>query len=399
MAVVIDVARRHPDGARVDAELTRLGLSTPALAARGHRLVEAQRPAPTAPPRLAIVLSRVSLGSDVATSCTIMRALLERDPATRVAFVGGPAAAGLVAGNPRIAFAPCEHPRGGDLLARMHYWLELRRLVGRLSAGLADAEWLVVEADSRLTQLGMLPLAPDERSRYFVLRTVERPGRERLADLAGAWAAELVGADRPPLPCVWPSDAARDWAAALRAALDEHRPRWALVSFGVGGKAAKGLGADFETRLLRRLADHGLGVLLSRGVNEAEVAATRAVTDRLAAAGLDVLDLPASGDGLAAAGRRQIVTWQAPTDGMLALVEAADVYVGYDSSGQHVAAAVGTPGVTAFVVEAGERHFRRWSPAGRGQSRVVRVEPGASDLQRIVDQVVGQAADLLAGSG
>ena len=55
---------------------------------------------------------------------------------------------------------------------------------------------------------------------------------------------------------------------------------------------------------------------------------------------------------------------------MAALIEAADVYVGYDSAGQHVAAAVGTPGVTAFVVEAGERHLRRWSAAGRGPTVV-----------------------------
>jgi hypothetical protein len=395
MAEALDVVRRHPAGASVDAELSRLGLSTGALAARAHRLLDSYPPPPTAPPRLAIVLSGVTLGRDVAISTTIMGALLARDPATRVVFVGGPIAAGLVAGNPRIAFEELEYPRTGDLLARLDYWLRLRGLVGRLTAGLADDEWLLVDADSRLGQLGVLPLAPDDRTRFLPTRTVDLPGRERLAEMAGAWAAALLGDEEPARPRVWLTDAARGWAAAVRAQLVAHRPRWAVVHFGVGGKAAKGLGPDFEERLLRRLTADGLGVLLSRGVNEDEVAATLALTERLGA-DVDLLHLPAGSvlDPLDAEGRRQVVTWQAPTGEMAALVEAADLYVGYDSAGQHVAAAVGTPGVTAFVVEAGERHLRRWSAAGVGPTRVVRVEPGTADLDGVVDRIAAELSAI-----
>src|SRR5262245_5358913 len=146
----LDVVRRHPAGAGVEAELAQLGLTVDALAGRAHRLLDADQPRPTAPPRLAIVLSGVTLGRDVALSTTIMSALLAADPTTRIAFVGGPISAGLVAGNRRIAFEELEYPRAGDLLARLDYWLRLRALIKRVTAGLADDEWLVVDADSRL---------------------------------------------------------------------------------------------------------------------------------------------------------------------------------------------------------------------------------------------------------
>jgi ADP-heptose:LPS heptosyltransferase len=72
------------------------------------------------------------------------------------------------------------------------------------------------------------------------------------------------------------------------------------------------------------------------------------------------------------------VTWQADSGAFCALVEASDLYLGYDSAGQHVAAAAGTPAVTLFVTSAGSRHLRRWSPHGR-RARVLAVPPGADE--------------------
>jgi hypothetical protein len=104
MAEAVDVVRRHPAGAPVEAELSRLGQSTAALAERSHRRLDTSRPEPVSPPRLAIVLSGVTLGRDVALSTTTMAALLAADPETRIVFVGGPISAGLVLGQPRIAY-------------------------------------------------------------------------------------------------------------------------------------------------------------------------------------------------------------------------------------------------------------------------------------------------------
>ena len=46
------------------------------------------------------------------------------------------------------------------------------------------------------------------------------------------------------------------------------------------------------------------------------------------------------------------------------LIAHSSLYVGYDSAGQHVAAATGIPLVSAFTGFPAERMFYRWRPAG-----------------------------------
>jgi ADP-heptose:LPS heptosyltransferase len=50
------------------------------------------------------------------------------------------------------------------------------------------------------------------------------------------------------------------------------------------------------------------------------------------------------------------------------------VYVGYDSAGQHVAAACGIPLITIFAGYPNERFFERWTPSGAGRIDVFPAE-------------------------
>jgi ADP-heptose:LPS heptosyltransferase len=49
------------------------------------------------------------------------------------------------------------------------------------------------------------------------------------------------------------------------------------------------------------------------------------------------------------------------------------LYFGYDSAGQHVAAAAGVPLVTVFAGYASERTLERWLPTGAGPIHVVKI--------------------------
>ncbi|HZR00504.1 MAG TPA: glycosyltransferase family 9 protein [Chloroflexota bacterium] len=397
-AEVIDVARRHPRAAAIDRGLADLGLTNGQIAARGHRWLDAD-PAPVEGElRLAVVLSKVTLGAEIFQAATIVDALLARYPGCRVLFVGPEGSRGVFLGNDRVDFRAVDYPRRGDLLTRLAAWPAARAIVREATAGLPEASWLVVDPDSRITQLNLLPVAPDARTRFFPSRTIQRPGIERLGELAADWAHGLFGTRGTPT--VWLTADARAWADRLLAQLRPHARLWAAVNFGVGANERKRVGPDFERAVLRGLIADRLGVLLSRGVTDGEVAATNALCEGLAAEGVDVVHLPPDGDpvALAAPGQRQLVTWQAPTERMAALVAAADLHVGYDSAGQHVASAVGTPGVTAFVPSAGPRFVRRWSTWGRGPARVVVVEPGGTDTATAVRQTLAAAADLLAAA-
>ena len=62
--------------------------------------------------------------------------------------------------------------------------------------------------------------------------------------------------------------------------------------------------------------------------------------------------------------------WTGSFAGFASIIAQSRLYVGYDSAGQHVAAACGVPLISIFAGFACPRMFARWSPGGH----VIRVD-------------------------
>ena len=72
--------------------------------------------------------------------------------------------------------------------------------------------------------------------------------------------------------------------------------------------------------------------------------------------------------------------WEGSFAGFAAIISASRLYVGYDSAGQHVAAATGIPLITIFAGFPALRMFDRWRPTGKHACviRVDRPDPAAT---------------------
>ena len=71
--------------------------------------------------------------------------------------------------------------------------------------------------------------------------------------------------------------------------------------------------------------------------------------------------------------------WNGSFAGFAAIIAASRLYVGYDSAGQHVAAATGVPLVGIFAGFPVPRMFDRWQPAANGGA-VLRIDrPDAAE--------------------
>jgi hypothetical protein len=65
--------------------------------------------------------------------------------------------------------------------------------------------------------------------------------------------------------------------------------------------------------------------------------------------------------------------------------------VGYDSAGQHVAAASGVPLISIFAGFPVERMFQRWHPSGE-RCEVIRVDRQApGEILELVRKAIGKA--------
>jgi ADP-heptose:LPS heptosyltransferase len=136
---------------------------------------------------------------------------------------------------------------------------------------------------------------------------------------------------------------------------------YVCVSLGVGNNQSKRMPAAFEARLLRILGDTGCRLVIDAGAGGAEGAAVRAA---IAAAGLQDAQVQVLEGSFAAFCR---------------VIQGARFYVGYDSAGQHAAAALGVPGITLFKGFANEKMFQRWQPRAVPGGRVIRVSPETTE--------------------
>lgn len=268
------------------------------------------------------VLSRITLGADVAVTSVILDCVKRRFPGARIWFVGPRKNYELFEEDSRIRHFEFNYPRMASLRER----IELAR-----SMRLPD-EALVIDPDSRITQLGLVPVCLERNYFFFESRSYGEDTRDPLPVLTARWCREVFGLE-----------GCRAWVAPQRTLEGAD----AAVSLGTGGNPNKGLSQEFERQLLERLAAEG-SVLVDKGAGGEEAARVER-----AAQGLNVR------------------TWNGSFAAFASAILASRSYYGYDSAGQHVAAAAGIP-LTVYFAGAINARFRdRWRPYGPGPVRVV----------------------------
>ena len=277
----------------------------------------------TQEPRNIFVLSRVTLGADIAVTSVIIDALKRRFPEAAIWFVGPRKNYELFAADDRVAHLAFPYARDGSLQERL-------TTVPRLKA----EDGIVVDPDSRLTQLGMVPISDDDIYYFFESRGYGADGEDGLPALSARWAAEVFGPKH-----------SQAYLAPSRARM----PADAAVSFGIGENEEKRIGGAFEEDLLRAIVEAGYSVVLDQGAGGVEAERAKALAERVA-------------------GVQLYGGAYAP---FASMITQAKLYVGYDSAGQHVAAASGVPLISVFKGYPSRRMFARWRPQGRGPVHVV----------------------------
>lgn len=312
-----------------------------------YRQVRTVRPVTTTPDDI-FVLSRVTLGADVAITSIVLDAARRRFPHARLWFVGPQKAWELFECSPQVRHLPMAYGRRGLLAGRLGIYTELRDALSRPNS-------MVLDPDSRLTQLGLLPVCPPENHHLFESRSYGGDSTATLPELTRRWVGETLGIDD-----------AQPW---LHPKFQYEFPApLTTVSLGVGENPAKRVDDPFESDLLKLLAERPGQLMVDAGApgSEEEQRVQRAIE----ATGL-------------AAGR--IGLHQGSFASFAAMIAASELYAGYDSAGQHVAAALGVPLITVFAGYASDRMFARWRPDSPGPSTVI--QAGYRDPQDLLASV------------
>jgi ADP-heptose:LPS heptosyltransferase len=245
----------------------------------------------------------------VAVTSVLLDAAKRRYPNARIIFVGPRKNYELFETDARIEHSEAPYARSGSLQARLE-----------ASAELSFPTGLVIDPDSRLTQLGLLRVCPDENYIFFNSRAFGGDSLDRLPDLAARWAADPQA--RPyvaPLPC---SD----------------EPADITISLGVGENPAKRIEGSFERDLLHKLA--GRNVLVDLGGTPEE----RARVEQALPPGMR--------------------THSGAFAPFAAQIARSKLFIGYDSAAGHVASACGVPLISIARGFTNPRMAARWRPLG-----------------------------------
>jgi len=312
------------------------------------------------------VLSRITLGADIAVTSVVLDAMKRRFPDAEICFVGPSKNAELFVDDSRILPISVVYGRSALLLDRLVAAKDLQDI-------LDDPASLVIDPDSRLTQLGLIPVCDDARYFFFESRAYGGDSDESLPILTSNWLTETFGhgghAYLAPEPCVPDADdldgAGEEQpdgtspGAVNQVEQGEH-PGAISVSLGVGDNDEKRIDEEFEEAVLRKLLTLNRRVVIDHGAGGTEAERV----DKL------ILRLGKPSNLISHRGTFSSFTRQIMAGGM---------YFGYDSAGQHVAAATRVPLVSVFCGYASDRMFARWKPSGDGIIRTVPVRPDNRD--------------------
>lgn len=349
-----------------------------------------------------IVLSRVTLGADVAITSVIVERLKRELPGAEIVLLGARKAAELFGGDARLSFGEIDYRRAGTLIERLLAWTELVRSTRGLARDLKPDEFLIVDPDSRLTQLGLLPL--EDNYLFFPSREYGSETQEPLSRLAAAWSNEVFGAHETLFPRISLRRSDKDAASALVSRMRRRARPVVTINFGVGENPLKRINDEFERQLVASLIEEGASVILDKGAGEDETRRADSVIARVAqqsgerAARVLEIDEASLPELLSSAGPgAELLVWSGRIGLLAALISESDLYIGYDSAGQHIAAAAGVACIDVFAGFSSPRMLDRWRPAGPAQSRVIAVDTinDDADASAILSETLRHARELL----
>jgi hypothetical protein len=275
----------------------------------------------------------------------------KRFPGARIVFVGNRKSAELFENDPLIEHLTAEYPRTGPVSSRLEFARDLRsRLKGE--------NRIVVDPDSRMTQLGLIPPCEPQNYFHFPSRVIGGDRMDNLTDLVARWLQTTFGVDGPAF-------------IAPRAIPLSGAGRRAAVSLGVGDNELKRVGGDFEARLIALLASRYETVWVDRGIGGVEARRVTAAVEQ---------------SGIA----DRIRFWEGGFAGFASIVAQSDFYTGYDSAGQHAAAAAAIPLVSIFAGAPSERFRARWSAAGDGP--IIRIDTDGMTPAAVLNEFINRMA-------
>lgn len=400
MSQVLDFCRTLPSGKDLQKRLMAFGLNSyhdilsriEDIRARNYKYLTVDPH-----PKKIFLLSRVTIGADVAITSVLIQRLGRIFPGAEIVIIGGSKVKDIFGGNPLIRIREVNYSRHGNLLERFTSWFSIQDIIKEETNG-DTHNVIVVDPDSRFTQLGVLPIIEKEKYMFFNSRGNDAyPKKMSIAELTNYWIDEMLGKGEFCYPKIWLPESKADKANRVVDALRRAGCKKIIVlNFGVGGNSRKRLGDEFEEKLLLNLLQNpDTVIILDQGFGNEESSRSEALI-RFAKKNGFVTELCEFESLTSVLMSKGIIGVVAGISDIAALIAQSNEFIGYDSACQHIAASFGIPTYTVFAGSNNPRFIRRWSACGPSKSEIIHVDTLTHPPMFDTDDVVMRIADARA---
>ena len=312
-----------------------------------------------------IILSRVTAGADIAITSVIVRRLARTFPTAELILIG-PSHLDEITNIPNSRTIHFIYKNDGTLLDKMTSWPSLLRLTNKEQLGYTPGEVILFDSDTRMTQLGLLPLVCDEDTFYFPSRNTfpVEINDKNLSLLTNHWLNQILGEEISTSPFLFLKHHDGDHLSFCQN-LKENGCNFVIaINFGVGNDPKKKIHGSFEENLIKSLLKvKNTAIILDTGRGPQENQRAQYHLDRVKEHGFStgfISDANMHSEKIAFP--HGLITFKGSLGSLGKLIDAADCFIGYDSCGQHLAAATATPAVIIFAGAPSKRFIGRWTP-------------------------------------
>ncbi len=327
-------------------------------------------------PKKIVVLSRVTIGADVAITSVIVQKIKILFPNTDIIIVGNNKLKDIFGADKDVEIAVVKYTRRGGLVERLSSWHAVLDVINDVTKDINDDEMLLIDPDSRLSQLGVLPIVNDKQYLFFNSRgDSSYPKNMSISELTNFWLDNVLGETAFCYPKILIDKVQSCKSANLAKNLRERNCKNIIaINFGVGGNSRKMLTSQFEIKLiLSLLKEPNTVILLDKGFGEDELLRSNKILQTVKDNNFNVIDTPFdnTNDIHIDSGLIGIMSGIGEN---ASLIQQCNEFIGYDSACQHIAAALGIETYTIFAGSNNPRFVKRWNATGKNQTEVIHID-------------------------
>jgi len=396
MTQVISFCRTIPEGSKLNNRLEQFGIrSDDEMLARINRIrLNKNRLADKGVIKKILILSRVTIGADVAITSIIIQRLAELYPDTEIVLIGNSKLKEIYGANFNIKIEEILYSRKGGLMPRLSSWHRVLEIIDQESSSVYGDDIVLIDPDSRLSQLGVLPLIPENNYFFFDSRSDTSFNKKMsMVELTNNWLDNITGARGFKYPKIWVPDEYLRVSKYFFNKLRIHGAKNIIVAnFGVGGNLRKSVGENLEKKLLITLLQKpNTVILLDKGFGDQETSYINSLIAEIDKEGY-LTRHTTFGSNI-----KDLINWgvigiESRIGEIAALIAISGEFIGYDSACQHISAALGTPCLTIFAGSNNMRFIRRWSAHGQNKCSIVHVDtlsdPRAVEVDDIITRIM-----------